>query len=55
MYKIIITDFENNILDKQHYLKQPTSQDLDKAFFKAVKEFKTFIFVRIETVKYGEL
>lgn len=55
MYKIIITDANNNILLKEFHNRMPDQDLLDRTFYRAVKTLKTFIFITVETVKYSEL
>ena len=54
MYKLIILDLLDNVLDKSHYLTKPSQELQDKALYDAVKRFNTFVKVKVETVKYIE-
>jgi hypothetical protein len=55
MYKIILYDTLDNILDSEFYLTMPTENQVHNALITSMRRFKVEVRARIEVVKYIDL
>lgn len=55
MFKIVILDINNNILDKRHFMRQPEESQIQAYWVESLKKHGGLIVIQVEKVKYIEI
>lgn len=55
MYKIVITNLENQILEQEYHLTLPSQETVELAVYEALEKYLALVRVRVEVVKYIDM